>query len=238
MKTTFDRETFSELLKKAIGSRMQKDFASTIGISPAHLSRILNHRFNTPPSIETLKKIATHAENGVSYQDLLTACGYISDGESVGEITLPTESTPANKFVKATILTALESHNFSWELTNEPDDNLHYDLTIRINKEDRLKWYFKFLTQKSEEQMKKQFSSNYLSLLFQTFKDTDKLSLVTCSRKEFELYTTNLPANLNMNLSIILINESELDIQEERLLARAIPYKQALDHYFFNNLSQ
>ena len=238
MKTTFDQTTFSELLKRAIGSRMQKDFAAMIGITPAHLSRILHHRFDTPPSVETLRKIATNAENGVTYHDLLKVCGYISENEATGEISLPIEATPSNKFVKATILTALESHNFTWEITTETVDSISCDLAVRINNEDRFLWYFKFLSQKSEELIRKQFSSNYLSLLFQNFKTTDKLSLVTCSRKEYEIYTTSLPVNLNMNLSIILINESQLDIQEERLLARALPYKNAIDQYFLDKMTQ
>ena len=234
MKKPFNQLQFSILLKKAIGSRKQKDFAETIGITPAHLSRILNHKFETPPSAETLSKIAAHAENHVTFRDLLEACGYVGETEPDIEYSLLIEDAPSYKFVKATILTALESHNFSWELTTETADTIACDLAVRINNEERLQWYFKFLSQKNEEQMKKQLSNHYLSLLFQNFKDTDKLSFVTCSRKEFELYTTHLPVNLNMNLSIILINESQLDIQEERMLARAIPYKNALNQYFLD----
>lgn len=229
MKNMFDQSTFSDLLKKAIGSRKQKEFASEIGISPAHLSRILNHRFDTPPSIDTLKKIAASAENNISYQELLEACGYISEDETFIDFSLPIEAAPSNKFVKATILTALESRNFSWELTNATEDS-PYDLSVRINASERLQWYFRFLSQKSEDQMRKQLSQNYLNLLFQKMENTDKLSFVTCSRREFEIYLDKLPESLNMNLSIILVNEAQLEIQEERFLARAIPYKNATEH--------
>ena len=228
MKTTFDQTTFSNLLKKAIGSRMQKEFASTIGISSAHLSRILIHRFDTPPSVETLKKIAANAENNVTYQELLSVCGYISESETYTDFSLPAEAAPSNKFVKATILTALEANDFSWELANDNED-LYCDLAIRSSTEDRLKWYFKFLSQKSEDQMRKQLSGNYLNLLFRKMENTEKLSFVTCSRTEFEIYLDEPPVNLNMNLSIILVNESQLDIQEERWLSRALPYKNAIE---------
>lgn len=228
MKNTFDQSTFSVLLKKAIGSRKQKDFASTIGISSAHLSRILNHRYDTPPSVDTLKKIAANAENNVTYHELLEVCGYISESDSITEFSLPELPATSNKFVKATILTALEAHGFSWELIHNAEDS-QYDLAIRISDEDRLQWFFQFLSQKSEDQMRKALSGNYLKLLFQKMETSDKLSFVTCSRKEFEIYLDKLPENLNMNLSIILVNEAELDIQEERWLARALPYKTAIE---------
>lgn len=228
MKTTFNQSTFSILLKKAIGSRQQKVFADIIGISPAHLSRILNHKYDTPPSIDTIKKIASNAENNVTYHELLEACGYISESESAAEYTLPVDTIPSNKFVKATILTALEAYGFSYELLPSTESS-QYDLAIRINNADRLQWFFQFLSQKSEEQMRKQLSGNYLKLLFQKAEASDKLSFVTCSRKEYGIYLDKLPENLNRNVSIILVNEAELDIQEERWLARALPYKNAID---------
>lgn len=227
MKNTFDQARLSQLLKKAIGSRMQKDFADTIGISPAHLSRIINHKFDTPPSVETLKRIAANAENNITYQELLSACGYIGESD-FAEITLPHESLPASKFVKATILTALEANDYSFELLSLPEVS-HYDLAVRINTAEHLTWYFQFLTQKSEEQIRRAFSANYLRLLFEKAEPTDKLSFVTCSRTEYEIYLDKLPENLNRNLSIILVNESQLDIQEEQVLARTIPYKNAVE---------
>lgn len=229
MKNTFDQSKFSILLKKAIGTRKQKDFADTIGITPAHLSRILNHKFNTPPSVETLRKIASNAENNVTYQDLLEVCGYVGESKATIEYSLPVEAAPSYKFVKATILTALEAHGFSYELTSV-NENTPYDLAIRINNPEQLQWVFKFLSQRSEEQIRKQLSGNYLELLFQKTTPSDKLSFVTCSRREYEIYLDKLPENLNMNLSVILINETELDIQEERWLARALPYKNAIDN--------
>lgn len=228
MKKAFDQITFSELLKKAIGSRKQKDFAGLVGISSAHLSRIINRRFDTPPSIDTLKKIATYAENGVTYQDLLETCGYIGDSESNIDFSLPPENAPSNKFVKATILTALESRGFSWELINEPEDS-QYDLTIRIRPEEHLRWHFKFLSQKNEDQIRKQFSNNYLKLIFQKINVTDKLSFVTCSQKEFDMYVEQLPISLNVNLSIILVDESQLDIQKEYWLSKATLSENAIE---------
>jgi len=228
MKNTFDQTTFSKLLMEAIGSRRKKDFASLIGISAEHLSRISNKKYSTPPSIDTLKKIATYAENNVTYQELLEACGYISEKDALSDFTLPIESVTSNRFVKATLLTALESLGTTWEVINASDAT-PYDLIIRINGEETLQWYFRFLSQKTDDQMKKQLSNNYLEVLFNKMKSSDKLSFVTCSRKEFDIYLDRLPENLNANISILLINESQLEIQEEHWLARALPYKNAIE---------
>ena len=229
MKNMFNQLQFSILLKKAIGSRMQKDFAETIGITPAHLSRILNHKFNTPPSVDTLKKIAANAENNVTYRELMEVCGYVGDNTSDIEYTLPAEPASSYKFVKATILTALESGGLAYEIVS-PNEDSPYDLAIRINNPERLEWFFKFLSQKAEDQMRRQLSGNYLELLFQKSESSQKVSFVTCSRKEYEIYLDKLPESLNRNLSIILVNEAELDIQEERWLSRALPYKKAIDN--------
>ena len=78
--------------------------------------------------------------------------------------------------------------------------------------------------------MRRQLSGNYLELLFQKSESSQKVSFVTCSRKEYEIYLDKLPESLNRNLSIILVNEAELDIQEERWLSRALPYKKAIDN--------
>lgn len=228
MKNTFDQTTFSKLLANAIGSRRKKDFASLIGISAEHLSRIINQKYSTPPSIDTLKKIATYADNNVTYQELLEACGYISEKDALSDFTLPIESVTSSRFVKATLLTALESLGISWEIANEAE-NTPYDLTIRINGDKRLRWYFKFLAQKTDEQIRKQLTNNYMEVLFNKLESSDKLSFVTCSRKEFEIYLNKIPRNLNVNLSILLINESHLEIQEEKWLTKALPYQNAIE---------
>lgn len=64
-------EKFRNLLRTAICDRTQAQFALETGISPEHLSRMLNNPKIHRPSQATLGKIAMAAMNGVTLQDLL-----------------------------------------------------------------------------------------------------------------------------------------------------------------------
>ncbi len=63
------------LIREAIGSRRtQLGFAVETGISPEHLSRMLNNPEISKPHDKTLQKIAEYADNGVTYKMLKNAC--------------------------------------------------------------------------------------------------------------------------------------------------------------------
>ncbi len=72
-----------KLIKKAQGTKTLNQFALGAGVNAGHLSRILNGNFKNPPSPDTLKKIAKNSRGEVSYQDLMKACGYIEENESL-----------------------------------------------------------------------------------------------------------------------------------------------------------
>ena len=63
--------------------------------------------------------------------------------------------------------------------------------------------------------MKKDFHALYLQLVFEKISDTEKISFVTSSKEEFDLYTSKIPENLSLNLSVILIDEKNLTIEKE-----------------------
>lgn len=78
----FNSELLIELIKKAQGNRSLNQFAQHCEIDPGNLSRIINNKNKQAPKPETLKKIATHAYNGVTYEELMNAAGHISIGET------------------------------------------------------------------------------------------------------------------------------------------------------------
>lgn len=80
---------FHELLIKAIGARSQKSFAEEAGLSPAHLSRLLNGPLGVPAK-ETLYKIAACTQD-VTAEELLAACGYMKAPETKTESLSPKE---------------------------------------------------------------------------------------------------------------------------------------------------
>lgn len=72
---TFRIAQFREMLVKAIGSVSKSAFAAKVGITPQHLSRLLNKDDISRPTTETLIKIAGASE-GISAKDLFRVCGY------------------------------------------------------------------------------------------------------------------------------------------------------------------
>ena len=58
--TRKEYKEFRELLRKGIGLRTQKEFANTVGISPAYLNKMLKNDLIPTPTRETLNNIAKH----------------------------------------------------------------------------------------------------------------------------------------------------------------------------------
>ena len=77
---------------------------------------------------------------------------------------------------------------------------------------------FYFLYNGSPELMSSKLSSLYSSLIFKSVSETEKISFVTTSEEEFALYLGKIPANLNLNLSVILIEENTLSVKKETWL--------------------
>lgn len=73
----FNSDLLIELIKQAQGDRSLNQFAKNCGIDPGNLSRIVNNKNAQPPKPETLRKISSHAQNGVTYEDLMNAAGHI-----------------------------------------------------------------------------------------------------------------------------------------------------------------
>lgn len=69
-----DQLQLTNLLQEAIGKESQVVFAKKCGISKEHLNRMLSGKTRSKPSKTTLRKIAENSS--VSYEQLLTACGY------------------------------------------------------------------------------------------------------------------------------------------------------------------
>ncbi len=84
----FDKKDFAFLLSKARGSRSRNKYAEECGISSAHISRLLREKIDTPPSPETIQKFSSVAHNGITYEDLMIAAGYIERSFTPNSIAL------------------------------------------------------------------------------------------------------------------------------------------------------
>lgn len=74
----FNKKAFAELLSLALGKRSINQYERDSGVSAAHISRLMRELVDTPPSPQTIEKLSAKAHNGISYEDLMKAAGYLS----------------------------------------------------------------------------------------------------------------------------------------------------------------
>jgi len=218
MNLFYNKEEFAALVLRAVGNTKKKEFASLIDVTPEYFSRIVNSKLANPPSVQKIQLIANHASNGVTYAQLLTAAGYASSTDDTVTLDAPdTLTETVKKFMQGTILTALSSLGVPFTMEQEKKDT-NYHVSVSLSSGSVTKWHFIFLYNASMELMSSQLSSLYLRLIFENITETEKISFVTSSKEEFDLYTKKKPSNLNLNLSVILIDEKSLTIQKESWL--------------------
>jgi transcriptional regulator with XRE-family HTH domain len=85
--------TLKELIEKAQGNRSQNEFAMHCGLSSGTLTRYKQKERQPQPS--ALQKIAKHAYNNVSYDDLMIAAGYLQEKNDLS----PTQQIPPTQQV-------------------------------------------------------------------------------------------------------------------------------------------
>lgn len=218
MNLFYNKEEFAALVLRAVGNTKKKEFASLIDVTPEYFSRIVNSKLANPPSVQKIQLIANHASNGVTYAQLLTAAGYASSTDDTVTLDAPdTLTETVKKFMQGTILTALSSLGVPFTMEQEKKDT-NYHVSVSLSSGSVTKWHFIFLYNASMELMSSQLSSLYSRLIFESITETEKISFVTSSKEEFDLYTKKKPSNLNLNLSVILIDEKSLTIQKESWL--------------------
>ncbi len=74
---SFNKDKFAKLLQVAQGERSLNKYAFESGVTSAHISRLSRCLLDTPPSPQTIKKLAACAHNEVRYEDFMVAAGYL-----------------------------------------------------------------------------------------------------------------------------------------------------------------
>jgi SOS-response transcriptional repressor LexA len=72
----FNEKLFSNLLVKAKGSKTLTKYAADAGIDPGYLSQFINMKRKNPPSEQVLFSLAAGADNNVTFEEFLYACGF------------------------------------------------------------------------------------------------------------------------------------------------------------------
>lgn len=230
MTNNFDKAEFASLLKKAIGTRKQVEFAEAAGISKEHLSRFINQRLDAAPSADTLNRIAQQT-TAVSISDLYAAAGYTM-GE-FSEDNISSKEARAIKLINATLVSALTKFGTSWTIDyNFKGEGRH--LTICFENAPLHHWYFHYMDHNIGSSIQQHLQKSYLDLIFKDLEPQDKYSFVTSSPSEYAAYKQKLPKNLQLNISVILVKNDTLSIVEETLLQsnRALSKEELLEFAF------
>ncbi len=211
MDSHFDKAALSLLIKRALGNRTQKSFAEDIQLSKEHLSRLITQKRNTPPTVDTLSKIAANSQNMVSIEELLSVCGYDSN-----IIVVPA----AVKHMMDALQLAFRSlpYTFSYLHCKNTD---FYQLVLQFSDGPIRHWYFHFLSETTFKMADHELVANYLYLISSRTEPENKISFVTLLPLLYQYYMEHRPYNLNLNLSLILINENALTISKEMVLQTA-----------------
>ncbi len=72
----YNKKIFALFLDRARGDRVLRQYAKECDISYVQLRKLELCKQDSPPGIKLLKKMADHAANDVTYEDLLSICGY------------------------------------------------------------------------------------------------------------------------------------------------------------------
>jgi len=209
----FDLTTFAILLDKAKGDRTINKYANSVGISAAHISRLLRKLVTTPPSPDTINKLCNGACNGVTYSELMLAAGHIyvvSDKISSQNTQVQTKENK-NKFFQV-ILSDLYTRDFEWNLNktiNGPND-----LMIEISNWEYSKWYIQIKTCVTSRTI----YNIYGEIACIELTSDSKVSIAVESQQEFDFLIDTPPKSLRGNIFVMLLDlKNGKIIKEENL---------------------
>lgn len=208
MNGQFNKSALSILLKRALGNRTQKSFVEDIHLSKEHFSRLVNQKRDTPPTIDTLYKIALNSQNRVSVHELLSVCGYNSNTIIV---------SPSINCMVESIMLALTTSPYTF---SEPSFDMtdFYQMKFQFSDGPIHHWYFHFLLDSTFLTADHNLATNFLNLISKKVESNGKVSFVTFDSFIVSVLYGTSPHNLDLNFSLILINKLTLAISKENIL--------------------
>ena len=202
-------KSFSEVLRKAIGSKTIKEFSALSKIGSATLSELMKNKYEPSDSVmERLAIAEEFFENNLTMKDLEEARknkAYLTVREIesfvVGSITNELENLKGKKFVGLSHLNNVnKAKNF--------DFSYSFDKYYKENEFPFLNWYFEVKNVILDKyKIKELFLGTIKSELFKCDIKDNKYSLVICDPEAFGYIVNNIKTmNLNLNYSVILID--------------------------------
>lgn len=200
----FDKEKFSGLLKRVVAEQHTLSrYCQAAQISYSYLNKYVNQKFDRPPVVSTIRKMAG-ATKAVSFAEFLDAAGYDPQKYAEGEI-----AGTVNDDYLYPVLMSFAVTDFSWQLRRddlvdgEPLEILIEDAPIR-------KWYFIPVLKKSVSE--KEIAE---ALVSRTELDSmSKVSFVTDNEAIFASLSSMTFQLFSLSLSVIKVSGGRIEKEE------------------------
>ena len=213
----FNKDCFSETIKKARGDRSQAKFAEDCDLSYAYLNKYANGKLTYAPTIGTIKKIAV-ATKSVSYEELLIAAGY--DAEKYKD-DRPVEV--ARKDFFHPIFLGMANSSYDWRIESKGYmDNEPFEIIIERNEVS--KWFFVPVTK--SDITKEEIQSILMGQ--PKFTPGSKVSFITDNKEIFDVLKGIDFSLLSLCISVVRVIGSE--IEEEISLKTALKTNLTIKH--------
>lgn len=231
-----DLEKFSILLNRARGTRTQSKYAEDCKVSLSYISKLINQKMSMPPIPSTIRKFASHAENDVTYEDLMDAAGYDSEKHTERN----TQPKQIRKKITQELLYGVAAISnpliFSdLAMMNLPPKRRNgFDIGKKIeNSKDLNTWYFKFISGfDSNSNILQSVYNLYGMLAAASFEEKTKISIFTNSEDAYELIREIPPVKLPIYMSVILTSKKQIKVIREEYLETMLPLTDELKTKF------
>lgn len=229
MNNTFNKPEFAQLLERAKGDRSINQYANDTDVSAAHISRFLREMIDTPPTPETLSKLASKAYNDVTYRDFMVAAGHIvAPYNASDEIIVDTDSPGyrrlqmeemERRYIQI-ILADLYTKPFKWSVEQPEGRVMFPDMILNIDDGSYTKWYIEFKMIRGRSAMRPfpLLQQAYYMIATMPLERTDKFTIAVNDDQAFDFFFKRPPLNLRANVYVMLIDLEEGKVVKEEKL--------------------
>lgn len=184
------------------------------------MNKLLNAKFNKPPSPSTIKKIADCSSNNVFYNDLMIAAGYDEvQNNIISKIFHNNAEQAFSKIFLTSIIGSMADFSFRWAVSSQYKD---FKLSLNLECAPISLWLLDFdinlIDEISNTNIANRIISYYGKLVMRQLPPSSKYSIVTNNENDY-LHILNTPArNLNLLVSVIFIDIETLSVKKEDYL--------------------
>lgn len=226
----FDKARFSEILKQATGARSNVEFARDAELSVSYLSRYINQKVDTAPTLGTLKKIA-NAAKGVSYAELLEASGYDVSKYDADEMDFATgnaEWSPMNA-----LLPALSKATYNWKFVDPIGVN-GGPISVKADGSPFDMWYFIPVTKESVA--KEDIIAVLGSKAAEVMSPESKVTFLTASKEVFDQMSAMELNLISLRISVAYIYSKNCSVSDEMYVKTAVTLTDLDQEYMLTNI--